>query len=437
MMDTQDRAGGVRQGLDRRGFLRLTAGGVAGVAGILAGRQPPALAQQHALTMLSFNNFVPQSDEELRRQGQVFAKQAKVKVTIDTIDGSQLPQKLAAEVQTRAGHDVVALPRSSPYLYKDSLVSLDAMGESLGKKHSGWYDFCRDYSVVDGHWKALYWLWIDFPGQYNKRYFDEAGLHAPDTWEELLQAGRVLKKRGHPVGVAISQCFDANASFWSIMWGFGGKVLDADGKTIAMETPEMQTTLEFYKVLYTEAMDNEVLSWDNASNNRCLVSGRCCWIHNPISAYESARSYHMPIADDIYFHRTPAGPAGRYEEVGGAAVGIWNFSPNIELAKELLAFLFAPENYSAWITASFGYNHPALRDFADNPIWQKDPKTAELPKEAEYARASGWPAKPNQYVQLIENNYILPNMAAKVVTGTPITEAIHWGVEQVRKVFGS
>jgi multiple sugar transport system substrate-binding protein len=437
MMDAQDRAGGVRQGLDRRGFLRLIAGSVAGVAGILAGRQPPALAQQHALTMLSFNNFVPQSDEELRRQGQVFAKQSKVKVTIDTIDGSQLPQKLAAEVQTRAGHDVVALLRSSPYLYKDSLVSLDAIGESLGKKHGGWYDFCRDYSVVDGHWKALYWLWIDFPGQYNKRYFDEAGLHAPDTWEELLQAGRVLKKRGHPVGVAISQCFDANASFWSIMWGFGGKVLDADGKTIAMETSEMQATLEFYKVLYTEAMDNEVLSWDNASNNRCLVSGRCCWIHNPISAYESARSYHMPIADDIYFHRTPAGPAGRYEEVGGAAVGIWNFSANIELAKELLAFLFAPENYSAWITASFGSNHPALRDFADNPIWQKDPKTAELPKEAEYARASGWPAKPNQYVQLIENNYILPNMAAKVVTGTPITEAIHWGVEQVRKVFGS
>jgi multiple sugar transport system substrate-binding protein len=284
-MDTQNCAAAVRQRLDRRGFLRVTAGGLAGMAGILALRQPPAIAQEHQLTMLSFNNFVPQSDEELRRQGQVFAKQQKVKVTVDTIDGSQIPQKLAAEVETRAGHDVVALPRSSPYLHKDSLVSLDAMGEDLGKRHGEWYDFCRDYCIVDGHWKALYWLWIDFPGQYNKRYFDEAGFPAPDTWEELLKAGRVLKKRRHPVGIAISQCFDANASFWSIMWCFGGKVLDADGKTIAMETPEMQATLEFYKAFYTEAMDNEVLSWDNASNNRCLVSGKCSWIHNPISAY--------------------------------------------------------------------------------------------------------------------------------------------------------
>jgi multiple sugar transport system substrate-binding protein len=435
-MKTYSRAFDTQGKLNRRGFLRATAAGVAGLTSILALRQPPAAAQERQFTMLSFNNFVPQSDEELRRQGQVFAKQRKVKVTVDTIDGSQIPQKLAAEAETRAGHDVIVLPRSSPYLYKDNLVSLDAMGEELGKRHGGWYDFCRDYCVVDGHWKALYWLWIDFPGQYNKRYFDEANLQPPDTWEELLKTGRVLKKRGHPVGIAISQCFDANSSFWSILWGFGGKVLDADGKTIAMEMPEMEATLEYYKALYTEAMDNEVLSWDNASNNRCLVSGKCSWIHNPISAYESARSYHMPIANDIYFHRTPAGPAGRYEEVGGAAVGIWNFSPHIELAQEFLAFLFAPENYNAWITASFGYNHPALRDFANNPIWQKDPKTAELPKEAEYAKASGWPAKPNQYVQLIENNYILPNMAAKVVTGTPIKEAIQWGVGQVRRVFG-
>lgn len=118
------------------------------------------------------------------------------------------------------------------------------------------------------------------------------------------------------------------------------------------------------------------------------------------------------------------------------SLGIWNFSPHIELAKEFLAFLFEREHFNSWITASFGYNQLPLRSFASNPIWQKDPKTAIIPQEGEYARARGWPAKPNEYVQLIENNYILPNMAAKAVTGTPIKEAIYWGVEQVRHVFG-
>jgi multiple sugar transport system substrate-binding protein len=422
--------------LNRRGFLRATATGLAGIAGVLALRQPPATAQERELTMLSFNNFVPQSDEELRRQAALFGQQHRVKATVDTISGLQIPQKLAAEVETRAGHDVVVLPRSSPYLYQHHLVTLDALAEELGKREGGWYDFCRDYSSVGGAWKALCWLWISLPGQYNKRQFDDAGLSAPDTWEALLQAGRVLKPRGHPVGIPISQTTDANSSFWAIMWSFGGKVLEADGKTIAMESPEMQATLDYYQRLHTEAMGDEVLSWDDAGNNRCLVSGRCCWIHNPISAYESARSYHMPIANDIYFHATPAGPAGRYEGPGVNSLGIWNFSPHIELAKDFLAFLFEREHFNAWITASYGYNQPPLRAFANNPIWQQDPKTALIPQEGEYARARGWPAKPNAYVQLIENNYILPNMAAKAVTGTPIKEAIHWGVGQVRQVFG-
>ena len=89
----------------------------------------------------------------------------------------------------------------------------------------------------------------------------------------------MLKPRGHPVGIPISQSDDANSSFWALLWCFGGKVLEADGKTIAMESPEMEATLDFYRTLYTEAMDSEVLSWDNAGNNRCLVAGRCCWMH--------------------------------------------------------------------------------------------------------------------------------------------------------------
>jgi multiple sugar transport system substrate-binding protein len=67
-----------------------------------------------------------------------------------------------------------------------------------------------------------------------------------------------------------------------VLWG---KALEADGKTIAMESPEMEAALEYYKALYTEAVDSEVLSWDDAGNNRCLVAGKCRWIHNPISAY--------------------------------------------------------------------------------------------------------------------------------------------------------
>src|SRR5207249_10741337 len=84
----------------------------------------------------------------------------------------------------------------------------------------------------------------------------------------LLHHGKILKKQGNPVGIAISHCADANTTFWSVLWCYGGKVLEADGKTPAINSDKTVQVIEWYKELYHDAMEPEVLSWDDASNNR-------------------------------------------------------------------------------------------------------------------------------------------------------------------------
>ena len=113
------------------------------------------------------------------------------------------------------------------------------------------------------------------------------------------------------------------------------------------------------------------------------------------------------------------------------ALGIWKFSKNADLAKEFLQFLFRKENFDAWIVASNAFNQPPLRDLADHPIWVKNPKFAMLPKEAEYAHARGWPSKPNDAVRRVENNYVLPDMVSKAITGMPTRRVMEWAQEQV------
>jgi multiple sugar transport system substrate-binding protein len=139
----------------------------------------------------------------------------------------------------------------------------------------------------------------------------------------------------------------------------------------------------------------------------------------------------MPIADDINHHPSPAGPAGIHGAPGINALGIWKFSKNVEPAKEFVQFLFRKENFDAWIVASNAFNQPPLRDLADHPIWVRNPKFAMLPKEAEYAHPRGWPAKPNDAVRRIENNYVLPDMVAKAINGMPTRRAMEWAQEQV------
>ena len=415
----------------RRQFLRTTAGATAGMASWLALGQPPALGQKRELTMLSWNHFVPASDDELRKQAEAFGKQAGATVRVDTIAHLQLPAKRAAEVAAQSGHDIVQIADADPFLFENQLLDMGDIVDDLGKKYGGWYPFAAESAQTNSGWRAIPWFWISFPATYNQAHFKKAGLQHPKTWAELLAHGKVLKKQGNPVGIAVSHCADAVTTYWSVSWCYGAKVVEADGKTSAINSDKTAEVIEWYKELYRDAMEPEILSWDDASNNRFILSGKGSWIHNPISPYNAALANKQPIADDINHHNSPAGPAGTHSAPPIVAIGIWKFSKNAALAKDFLHFLFQKSNYDSWIVASNAFNHPPLRDLADHPIWAQNPKFAMLPKEAEYAHPRGWPAKPNDAVQRLGINYVMPDMVAKAINGMPTKRAMEWGEIQV------
>src|SRR5213593_286959 len=419
-------------GTTRRQFLKKSAATSTGLATWLALGRAPAFAQKRELTFLSWNHFVPASDDELRKQAEAFGKQAGVTVRVDTIAHLQLPAKRAAEAQAQSGHDLLFVADADPFLYENQFVELGDVIDDLGKKYGGWYAFAEEAAKTKAGWRAVPWFWVSFPGTYNMAHFKKAGLEHPKTWDELLHHGKLLKKQGNPVGIPISHCSDAHSTFWSVLWCYGGKVLEADGKTPAINSDKTVQVIEWYKELYHDAMEPEVLSWDDASNNRCILAGKCSWIHNPISPYNTAIASKMPIADDINHHPSPAGPAGTHGAPGINALGIWKFSKNVEPAKELVQYLFRKENFDAWIVASNAFNQPTLRNLADHPIWVRNPKFAMLPKEAEFAHPRGWPAKPTDAVQRIDDNYIMADMLAKAVNGMPAKRAMAWAEDQIK-----
>ncbi len=420
----------------RREFLNQAASGTAAVAGILLSRTPPAFAQKREVTMLGWSHFVPESDKKLKELVDKFAKEAGVIARADHVPNVQLAAKQAAEIQTRAGHDLMMFYNEQAWRHRDNLVDLDDVVGELNKKYgTDLYPFCKDAFLINGHWKALESIWPAVPGNYLQSKFREAGEGAPDTWADLLRAGKKLKRLGSPVGIQISHCFDANTTFWSICWSYGAKVIEADGKTIAINSPKMAEVIEFYKELYAEAMEPDVLSWDDSGNNRCLNSGHCAWIHNPVSPYAAAVARKLPIADDIYHHSTPAGPAGRFFAPAARGYGIWKFSRSVELAKDLLRFLYREDNFSEWIQAGAGFNTPMWRSWEKHPVWNGDPKLKLLPAEGVYGRMRGWPAPASDVFGAIDDLYILPDMVAKAIGGMPAKDAMAWATDQVKRVL--
>jgi multiple sugar transport system substrate-binding protein len=420
--------------LDRRRFLTTTVG--TGLAGILATRVPPAVGQTREISYLCWNNFAPASDKKLDEIGQRFTRDTGIKIKIDHIAHPQQAAKYASQVQTQAGHDLVEMRMHFPWLYEPQLVDVSDVVAELEKKYGKVLSSAQDTANVKGVWRAVPQYHTFFVASYREDLFKKAGLKIPDTWEDLYTVGKELKKMGHPVGIPISQNYDTISTGSAVLWCYGGMEVDRDGKTVRINAPQTVEVVELYKRMYRDCMEPEVLSWTDASNNDTLNSGKAGWIHNPISAYIAARTRKLVTADGINHHRSLAGPAGRHETDVPRHIGIWKFSKNVEPAKEWIRYLLGKrEVYDEYVMSGSAFNLPVYASLADHPVLKTDPKYAGLKQEGVQFHCYGWPAPPSDKVQLITNSFILPNMIAKAVTGTPTKDAIAWAETEMKKIM--
>jgi multiple sugar transport system substrate-binding protein len=417
----------------RRQFVTATAG----LAGILASGVAPARGQQREISYLCWNNFAPLMDKKLAEIAGRFTKDTGIKIKIDHIAHAQQPAKYAAEVQSQAGHDLVEMRMHFPWLYEPQLVDLSDVVAELEKKYGPAIGSARETGNVKGVWRAVPQYHGMFVATYREDLFKKASLKIPDTWEDLYVAGKELKKMGHPVGIPISQNYDTISTAGPILWSNGGLEVDKDGKTVRINSPATEQTIEWFKKMFRDCMEPEVLSWTDASNNESIQQGKASWVHNPVSAYLVAKQRKLPTADLINHHKTPAGPAGRHETDVPRHIGIWKFSKNVEPAKEFIRYILGKrEVYDEYIMSADAFNLPAYEKLKEHPVLKTDPKYAALSGEGVLYHAYGWPAPPSDKVQLITNSFILPNMIAKAVTGTPTKEAVVWAEREMKKIIG-
>jgi multiple sugar transport system substrate-binding protein len=420
--------------LSRRAFVRTATG----LAGILAAGRAPAAWAAREVSVLSAVNYAPASDAKLVELAKRFTKATGINVRIDSIQSVQMPAKLSAELMAKSGHDIMSLEMHYPWLFQPGLADVSDIANDLAKKHGDWYPFLREHAFVKGQWLGIPYLYISFPGSHRIDLFEKVGEKAPDTWEDLLRAGRKLKKLGHPVGFAISQTTDSVTTLYSILWSYGAKDVAQDGKTVAINSKETEAAIEYVRTLYTDAMDPVVLSWDNAGNNQWLNSGKGSWIHNPISHYVVAKDKKMPVAEQTGFHPSPAGPGGRHTVGVPRSLGLWKFSKNLEPAREFLRWFFEPAQYHEWIMSGDNYNHPTWRDMETHAVWDLDPKYKPLKSMIQYSHLYGWPAPPDEKLQVVTNSYIIPNMFAKVVTNASSPkDAMKWAETEIKRAIGA
>src|SRR5207245_8412582 len=134
----------------RRNVLKGGTALVGGMAGILATGRPPAFAQGTTVHWLRWNDFVPASDQLLRKELLPAAEKALgIKINFETVNGNDLQPRITSAIQSGAGPDIVMLFNNHPQIYSESVVDLSELTSSVSKAEGGYYDLCKS-NTVDG-----------------------------------------------------------------------------------------------------------------------------------------------------------------------------------------------------------------------------------------------------------------------------------------------
>jgi multiple sugar transport system substrate-binding protein len=336
----------------------------------------------------------------------------------------------------RGGHDIFHLNGTGAWLYDQILVDVTDTCNRLGKEFGGWIPGTAGIAEVRGKWLCMPHWFIRYPFIINRAYFNQAGADYNDktTWKDLLTAGAKLKKAGYPFGITLGQTPDANDDLFPLMVSYKAYLFDKAGN-IVFSKREIVEVLKYGKELFDKTMTEEVLSWDDTSNNRFIASGKGSLICNPISAYRTAAKDNPEVFKNLEIQKPPLGPSGT-RDAGARTMsyGIYNFSKVQDLAKE---FLYTMNKEALrGMEASTGYNHPFLKAFLKKPmpVIGHEPKLELEQDFADWVKFIGYPGPMTKTATSMYAKFIIPTMFAEVCKGKDPRAAMDEAEQKLRAV---
>ena len=437
----------------RRTILKTAAlGSVAAIAA-------PYVKDSHAAGTLAlgvWDHWVPGANKALTALCSEWSAKNNVEVHIDYITSQGEKDKLtaAAEAQAGTGHDIMSHRDWNIRIHQNVLEPLDDVVGSLIKQYGRISPVAEYLGKTKGTWRGvpttvgsqvkpccsridLYkeHAGIDlqkiFPADEAK--YDKAKIDAW-TWDTYLASAEKLFKAGYPVGLPMGQSSDAVDWVGALFNSFGVVMVDAKDD-IRINSDETRTALEYLKKLMA-VNPPEVYAWDDAGNNRWLISGKGSGIMNPPSAWAVAKRDNLQVAENCWTHAMPKGPKGRFVGQLPFFYGLWTFSKNKSAAKDLLLYISQKDSARRLVAASNGYDLPSFKSFYDFDTWKMvEPPVGTVysypPRGDEQTSIAGAPARAEVGAQ-IYNQAINTVMVAKFTQGNEkLDDVIKWAENEL------
>ncbi|MEV1128390.1 sugar ABC transporter substrate-binding protein [Agromyces sp. NPDC049794] len=203
-------------------------------------------------------------------------------------------------------------------------------------------------TVVDGVAYGVPW-YVDTRVLYYRTDFAEAaGVEAPETWDELKAFVTALQGQGATSGISLPPGgFDSWQSVSPFVWQVGGDILDADGETFTLDTPEWQEAFEFYASFFEEGLAQPVRLEGGALEQQFIDGQLGAFYSGPWHAGILLDQGGADFADKFALSVVP-GADSRTSFTGGGNLAVFDDAANRDAAWKFVRWLTEPETQVAW-----------------------------------------------------------------------------------------
>jgi ABC-type glycerol-3-phosphate transport system substrate-binding protein len=433
-----------RRKLSRRQFVAATAATSAALITMPYVRGAYAAGK---LAMGIWDHWVPNANTASTELINAWAAKEKVEVSVDyiTSQGRKDILTIAAEAQAKSGHDILQMPTWWPHAYAEQIEPVNDIMEPLIKQNGAVNGTVQYLGQANGKWLGVpacvgsqikgpcsrIDLMKKFAGIDVQEMYPAGSPPKADNWttDTFLKAAEACFKGGVPFGIGLGETADSVDTAGAFFAAFGAQLVDAKGD-ITVKTDEVRQALEFYKKLIA-FLPPDVAAWDDATNNKWLVSGKGALIMNPPSAWAVAKRDAPQVAEQCWTHGFPIGPKGRFAPFGPFFWSLWNFSKNKEAAKSLLVYLSQPSSVEKMVNASGGYDLPAFENLTTLKVWAEEgPPKGTLyhypnPYNHQTLSIAASPAPP-KIAQQIYAQATMTKMCLKYAQGEKMENALAW-----------
>jgi ABC-type glycerol-3-phosphate transport system substrate-binding protein len=403
-----------------------------------------------------WDHWVPGANDTMKKQVDAWAAKNKVDATADFISssGNKLQLTGVAEAQAKTGHDALAFYNWDVYNVADALEPIDDVMQRLIAKNGAVDKTCEYLAKAKGHWVAV----PTSSGTQTKpscariSWFKKNGLDVQEmypvkpehtalqdkwTYDEFLRYAEMAAKDGMTFGLGMGGGgnTDATDMHGALFAAFGATLVDKDNN-IRLKSDEVRQCLEYGQKL-AKFYPADAVSFDDASNNRALISGKSALIMNPPSAWAVAKRDAPQVAADCWTFPAPAGPKGRFVPTLSYFWAVYKFSQNKTAAKELVEYLMQPEQVEERCIASSGYDLPPYAGLLNFKVWEdvEPPKGTvynypNRPWHKQQPSLTAAEASPDVAVQ-IYNRAIHNQMMARLKQGQSVQQVIAWAQDEI------